>query len=476
MLFFSFNYLIFYFAVFILYYLVNNNYKYYVLFAASLVFVTLISLKVAIFSLLFTSLNYFLGIFLERFRHKPVLKGRIFWLSILIDVGFLIFFKYINFLIEGINAVLSWTNTGTNLPYSDLVAPIGISYYTFQSLGYLVRIKRGNESAEKDFIKFALLLLFFPKFLSGPIERSNHFLPQIKNLGTINYDFVLQGLRLFLWGAFKKIVIANNLYEPVSRMYNNINSYTGNRLIFLLVVQTIYIYTEFSGYTDMALGSAKIFGIDLIDNFNRPFLAKSVTEFWKRWHISLSSWCNDFIYYPFILKFRKWEIAASVSGVFLTFLVIGIWHGSNWTFIVLGLLQGAAIVYEFYTKRIRLRLGSKLPKGLVITLSRMAVFLFAGLSLIFFFSRSIADAWYFISHLFSNIEFIYNGYAPPRTLLALVLFILLFVAEIITERGTNLMSIFLKQKRWVRWSGYYVLIALIYFFNSEIVTFVYMKF
>jgi alginate O-acetyltransferase complex protein AlgI len=474
--FFSLNYFVLLITVFILFYFVKDRHKYLVLFIASILFIILISPELAIFSLIFTIVNYFSGLFLGRFKPKPVARRLIFWLSIFIDLGLLVYFKYVNLFIDVFNSLLLWNEGGIKLSYLDVVIPVGISYYTFQSLGYLIRVYRGNENSEQNFVKFGLFLLFFPKFLSGPIERSNHFFPQIENPGNFNYDLVIQGLRLFLWGAFKKIVIANNLYEPVSRIYNDVHSYTGNQLLFVMIIQSVYLYTEFSGYTDMALGSARLFGIDLIDNFNRPFLAKSITAFWKRWHISLTTWCTDFIFYPSILRFRRWGKAASVAGVFLTFFIIGIWHGSKWTYIVLGLLQGAAIVYEFYTKSIRMRLAGILPEWVANSISRIIVFLYFSFSLIFFFSSSIGDAWYFISHLFYNFEFAVSGYAHPICLVALILFVLLFLTEMLNERGTNLNLLFLRQKRWVRWSGYYVLIALIYFFNSEIATFVYMKF
>jgi D-alanyl-lipoteichoic acid acyltransferase DltB (MBOAT superfamily) len=467
-------------AVFLLYYLVNNRYKFYVLFAGSLFFIATISFEVALFSIIFATINYFLGILLGNAGNKPTLRVKIFWLCIAIDVGFLAFFKYINFFFENINALFSVAHSGAQIPYLNLIVPVGISYYTFQALGYLIRINRGYEKAEKNYVKFATFLLFFPKFLSGPVERSNHFFPQIENAGNFNRENGLEGLRLFLWGAFKKIVIANNLYAPVSLVYNDIHSYSGISLIAVLFIQTIYIYCDFSGYTDMALGSAKILGINLVDNFNRPFLAKSISEFWKRWHISLSSWCNDFIFNPFIVKYRKLGNKAAVMGIFLTFFIIGIWHGAKWTFILLGLLQGIAIVYEFYTKRIRLKIASRLPALIVNMLSRILVFIFMSISIVFFFSDSLSDAWYFLSHLVTDIKFDLFGhgliYDKTKFLMAFGCFVLIFIVEILNEKGMDLPEAFIRQPRWVRWTAYYICMLLIYFFNSEISSFVYMKY
>lgn len=480
MFFLSYIYLVFIIITFLFYYSVKNKYKSYVLFSSSIVFIAAFSLQVAIFSLLFTSLNYFLGLMLDRFSNKHGIKTKLFWMSIALDVGILAFFKYINFFSESINSLFSVLGIYSQLPYLSLIIPIGISYYTFQALGYIIRINRGSEKAEQDFGAFATYLLFFPKFLSGPVERSNHFFPQMKKQGSFDRDSVAQGLRLFLWGLFKKIVIANNLYEPVSQVYNGVHNYTGISLIIVLLVQTIYIYFDFSGYTDMALGSAKIFGINLIDNFNRPFLARSISEFWRRWHISLSSWCNDFIYNPFIVKYRRFGNLAVITGIFLTFFIVGIWHGANWTFVVLGVLQGIAIVYEFYTKRFRLKVAARFPKSIVNTLSRLMVFLFMSVSMVFFFSNSVADAWYFISHLFAGIRFDLKALSfinsRPEFLFALFCFVMLFIIEILNEKDKDLLSLYLKQPIWIRWTGYLTCLMLIYLFRSDIGTFYYMRF
>jgi D-alanyl-lipoteichoic acid acyltransferase DltB (MBOAT superfamily) len=231
----------------------------------------------------------------------------------------------------------------------------------------------------------------------------------------------------------------------------------------------------------MALGSAKILGIDLVDNFNRPFLAKSVSEFWKRWHVSLSSWCNDFIFNPFIVKYRKWGNKAAIAGIFLTFFIIGIWHGANWTFVVLGLLQGIAVTYEFYTKRARIKIASRIPSFIANTLSRMIVFLFMSISIVFFFSNSIGDAWYFLSHMFSGLSFNLSGHGlifeKIKFAIAFACFAVMITVEIFNETGKNLSSAFIDdQPKWARWTAYYICIFLIYFFNSEIASFVYMKY
>ncbi len=276
------------------------------------------------------------------------------------------------------------------------------------------------------------------------------------------------------------MVIADNLHDPCFQVYKNVHAYTGLPFLIVLLFQTIYIYADFSGYTDMALGSAKLFGINLMDNFNRPFLARSVSEYWKRWHISLSSWCNDFIYNPFIVKYRRFGNGAAIPGLFLTFFIVGIWHGANMTFVVLGLLQGIAIVYEYYTKRFRVRLASKFKKNTVETLGRLLVFLFMSVSMVFFFSNSTADAWYFITHLFEGIRFDWGALAfidaKKSFAFALFFFAIIFACEIFAEKGKDLLSVYLKQPGWVRWTGYLTCLLAIYLSGSKAIPFYYMRF
>jgi D-alanyl-lipoteichoic acid acyltransferase DltB (MBOAT superfamily) len=476
----SFNYFIFLGLTFFLYYFANNSYKHWVIFFASLFFLSSISINALLFSLLFTGFNYFGGLLLYKHKENSNFKKFIFWLLIGSDIGILIFYKYINFIFENINYLFDIVQAKSEIGLIDVILPIGISYYTFQAIGYLIRIDRDFEVPEKNFIQFTNFLLFFPKFLSGPVERSNHFLPQINNLKRFNQVTVSDGLRLILVGAFKKIIIAENLYVPVNTVYSNVHNYSGTPILAVFFLQLIYIYCDFSGYTDIALGSAKLFGINIMDNFKRPFLSKTITEFWKRWHISLSSWCNEFIYLPFIIKYRKLGNIASVFGIFLTFLIIGIWHGANWTFVILGLLQALAIVYEFFTKRYRLKFASYFPKWITNTTSRILVYVYMSISMVFFFSNSVSDAWYFLTHLFVNIEFQYSGYDiinnKFKFLLSIGCFIILFMFEIMNERGYGLQKYFVNKSRWIRWTIYYIIIIIIFLYNSKISDFVYMSF
>ena len=475
----SFHYFIFLFLTFLLYYGVGKKYKQAVILVASMVFISTFSLKFLLFALAFTLINYYFGIWLHKYRETPA-RVKIFWTVVLADIGLLAFFKYINFLLENLNHFAGYFSSTLEIPYLNVLIPLGISYYTFQALGYLIRINRKAEQAETNLIYFANYMLFFPKFLAGPVERSNLFLPQARAGVVFNANEVSAGLRQFLWGMFKKVVIGDSLGAPVFLVYNHIENYSGITLLVVFLLQAVHLYADFSGYTDMALGVGRVFGLKLVPNFNRPFFARSVGEFWRRWHISLSSWCNDFIFSPFIVKYRRYGQNAAVAGIFISFFVIGIWHGANWTFVMVGILQGIAISYEFITKRKRLQIASKLNPSIVKFVSRLLTYLFFSLTLVFFNSKNIGDAWYFITHIFQDLHFQLSGnkliYDAYSFFIALAAFLIIFVTEAFQENGVDVESKFLRQPRIIRWLGYYVMIAFVFYFSGAGNAFVYLQF
>lgn len=475
----SFHYFVFLLITFLVYYGIGKRYRQAVILLASMVFIATFSVKFLLFALTFTLINYFFGIWLHKYRETPA-RVKIFWTVVLADIGILAFFKYINFLLENLNYFTGYFSSTVEIPYLNILIPLGISYYTFQALGYLIRINRKAEHAETNLIYFANYMLFFPKFLAGPVERSNLFLPQARAGVSFNADAVSAGLRLFLWGMFKKVVIGDNLGEPVFLVYNDIENFSGIPLLLIFLLQAVHLYADFSGYTDMALGVARVFGLKLVPNFNRPFFARTVGEFWRRWHISLSSWCNDFIFSPFIVKYRRYGQNAAIAGIFISFFVIGIWHGANWTFVAVGILQGIAISYEFITKRKRLQIASKLNPSIVKFASRLLTYLFFSLTLVFFNSKNIGDAWYFITHMFQNVQFQLSGnrviYDTTGFLVALSTFFIIFIIEALQENGIDVEARFLRQPRAVRWIGYYVMITFVFYFSDAGNTFVYLQF
>ena len=282
-----------------------------------------------------------------------------------------------------------------------------------------------------------------------------------------------------LWGAFKKMVIADRLSMLINGVYSDVGQLSGNPLLITFLLQPLHLYCDFSGYTDIALGIGRAFGFKLTDNFNRPFFSTSVTMFWRRWHISLSNWCNEYIFKRLSFKLRKWGIWASVFSVFVTFLVIGIWHGPGWKFIFLGLLQGIAINYEFFTKRTRLQIAQKLPPQVVLYTSYVLTYLFVCLTLTFFNAASLADAFQFLSNMFTNISLTkFNVIFIPffdKIIAFLSLAFLIFI-EYRQEHGKNIFDEVNVWPKWVRLILYYPIIILIIYFGSPHKDFVYMQF
>jgi len=363
--------------------------------------------------------------------------------------------------------------------------PIGISYYTFQCIGYIYRVYKGLEAPEKRYDVFTIYTLFFPKLLSGPIEKSNTFLPQLRENKTWQKENITSGLQLLLFGFFKKLAVADTLGLLINGFYGNMSEHSGLIIILVYLLQPVYIYFDFSGYTDIALGSAKLLGYNLTDNFNRPFFSQNVSGFWRRWHISLTTWCNDFVFKIVLFKKRKWKDWGAMYAVFLTFLLIGIWHGPRWNFIILGILQGIAINYEFFTKRARLKFAKKLPQGFVVFASRIITYLFFAFSLIFFYAPEFDQATYFIRNMFAVLSLdelstsfnvlIMSMYRLDFYISLLIMMIWISL-EYKAETGNDLIGKLYTFKPVIKWPVYYIVIFLLLYLAKGNNTFIYEQF
>jgi D-alanyl-lipoteichoic acid acyltransferase DltB (MBOAT superfamily) len=376
-----------------LFYLLSQKLRIILLIMLSCAFIASYSYYLLLYVLIYALINYIIALKIPSTKHKKAL----FRVGIIINLSQLIVLKYSSFAIDPIINIFH-----SNLhiaKIAEIIVPMGISYFTLQGIGYLINIKMTWEMPERNFMHFLLYLTFYPKFLSGPVERSNHFLPQIKVNRSFDQQQVTGGLKIALFGFFKKLVIANQLAPYVFNAYADINSANGYLLWLLFFFVPLYLYFDFSGYTDIAIGFAKTFGIELLPNFNNPFFSESVTSFWKRFHISLSSWFNDYVFRLVSFKRRKWGIYASIYALFLTWIMFGIWHGAGWNFMALGLLQALAITYEFFTKKLRIKLLSKVPNYYRIWIGRIFTYLFYCISLIFFFSPDIKSSIIYFSKL-----------------------------------------------------------------------------
>ncbi len=380
------------FAIYV-YYLLKHDHRVFFLAVLSCGFILSFSPLLLIYVIIYSLINYYLGILGGSARWKKIA----FRVGIFVNLLQLAIMNYASFAIDPVLNLFGSDFKVSSL--SDIIVPIGISYFTLQGIGYLINIKMNWEKPESNFINFFLYISFYPKFLSGPIERSNQFLPQLKAGITFNEQEVSSGLRLALIGLFKKVVIADQLSPLVIKMYAALNQIDGSVLWLLVVLQTLYLYFDFSGYTDIALGISRSFGIKLTPNFNRPFFAENVTTFWKRFHISLSSWFNDYIFRQISFKHRRWGVIASAYAVFLTFFCFGLWHGAGWNFMVLGILQAIAINFEFFSKKWRVKLFAKLPYFFRALIGRVVTCIFFGISLVFFFSPDFASTMLFFSKI-----------------------------------------------------------------------------
>lgn len=457
----------------LLFYLLNTKYRIAYLLILSVLFVFSYSQILTLYILLYASVNFVCGIIIQNSKQKKFF----FKLGVIINLTQLIILKYASFAIDPIVSIIGFNYEVSKL--SSIIVPLGISYFTLQGIGYLINIKMGWEKPESKFLNFLLYIFFYPKFLSGPIERSNHFLPQLRVADSFDAGTVSEGLKIALLGFFKKVVIANQLGIMVNETYSGMGTINGLNLWMVVLIQPLYLYFDFSGYTDIAIGIAKTYGINLLPNFNRPFLSENMTTFWKRFHMSLSSWFNDYVFRQLSFKYRKWGKYASVFSVFVTFTLFGIWHGAGWSFMVLGFLQAVAINYEFFTKRQRIKIGSMIPSFWRVLFSRLFTYFFYGVSLIFFFAKDLDSAFLFITKMVNFIPGPGVVTLPHLTSFALSVAILFLIIDYLKEdydEISNLITNFFNNSKIIRILLYYVMVMLIITFMGTELTFIYQVF
>lgn len=357
--------------------------------------------------------------------------------SILSNIGVLFTFKYFNFFSEQITALAEMLHWNYSLQTLELILPIGLSFHTFQALSYIIEVYRGKQNAERNFGIFALYVMFYPQLVAGPIERPQNLLHQFYEKHTFKLGQFMSGMRLILWGLFKKVVIADRISVFVNQIFNNVYDYTGSYFIFATILFAFQIYCDFSGYSDMARGFARTLGFELMVNFNAPYFSKSISEFWQRWHISLSTWFRDYVYISLggnRVSRARWSI-----NILLTFLLSGLWHGANWTFVIWGGLNGMYMLFSLMTHAVRSKLHAFIGwnhSALHTIVQTACTFALIGFSWIFFRAGSLDDAWYIIGQIFSTstdiqslLAFI-GLHAPSLLIVACALGLLLVVDSI----------------------------------------------
>ncbi|MBF0595161.1 MAG: MBOAT family protein [Candidatus Omnitrophica bacterium] len=486
---FSLEYGLFLLSVFYIFYLLPHRHQWKLLLAASLGFYMITVPLYVVVPFTICMVSYVAGLLIEN-TGRNEWKKAIFIMSLMVNIGILIFFKYVDFLTKSffmaLGALQSHFFQGSAFiaapsPFNILV-PLGISYITFQGIGYTIEIYRGNHRAEKNMGLFFTYLMFFPKIYSGPIERAHHFLPQLHERKTLDYELVSDGLKLIVWGLFKKLIIAERLSKVIDIVFQNPDHYAGIPLIFASVIFLVQLYADFSGYTDIAIGSANVLGFKLTANFNFPLIARSTTELWRRWHISLSTWFFEYVYNPIAIAKREWNQWAVIYASLVTFLILGLWHGASWKFVVFGLLQGVVLSAEFLTKKFRKIISSKLPEVVNNCIGVMFTVLFFSFSLLFFKAGNFSDAAMMARHYFiftgdeSRIYSLFQAFKLSGVLKLTFLAGLLLAVEYL-DRNFDLKKVISRQAVVLRWLIYYMVIfAILTFGKFQQEQFIYFKF
>jgi alginate O-acetyltransferase complex protein AlgI len=476
MLFNSIEFLIFFPIVTTLYFVLPYRFRWALLLAASCYFY-MAFVPIYMLILGFTIVvDYFAGIYIEQSegqRRKFYLT-----LSLIANIGVLAIFKYYNFLNDNVTWLLKGFALENPIPYLKILLPIGLSFHTFQAMSYTIEVYRGNQKAERHFGIYALYVMFYPQLVAGPIERPQNVLHQFYEKHDFDYQRVTDGLKLMTWGMFKKVVIADRVAVMVNQVYDNPYNQTGIPLIVATALFSIQIFCDFSGYSDIALGSAQVMGFNLMKNFDRPYFSKTISEFWRRWHISLSTWFRDYLYFPLggnrVSKWRR------EYNLFIVFLVSGIWHGASWNFVIWGAIHGFYLVFANQTARFRNTIVNNLglPKLPVLykIVQIISVFCLTSFAWIFFRAKDFKSASYIATNLFTNIgeqlqqlgskAFIEKNIFLGQgiTNFAMIVFAIAVMEIVhILQRGQSLREVLNHKPLLVRWTLYYGVILAILF-------------
>lgn len=405
-------------------------------------------------------------------------RRRLLHLSIIINLTTLFFFKYYNFFIDNLEIVMEGMGIQANNYSLNIILPVGISFYTFQSMSYTLDVYYKDIKASKEPAVFFAYISFFPQLVAGPIERASQLIPQFQKKRVFNYSLAVDGLRQMLWGFLKKVVIADNCATYVGPIFENYSDYSASTLLLGMVLFAFQIYGDFSGYSDIAIGTAKLFGFNLMENFKYPFFAANVTDFWRRWHISLSTWLRDYLYTPMAIRTRNWGMNGILFSTLLTFTLVGFWHGANWTFIVFGIMYGIAINIELLTRKKRKKISKKMNSLLFYWIGVFFTFTFFCVTLVLFRSDSITNAFGFYSNLLNKSLFSVPEILTPkfRFIYLLILIIVFILVEWFRKNKRHVLDLE-NVSLYYRW-GIYVLttIVIIFFARFSQNSFIYFQF
>ena len=465
----SLDFLVFFPLVVLIFFLLPHKLRKYFLLLASVYFYICFVPKYFLIVLFTICVDFFGAILIDKFRERKGLKRTIFIIGILLNLSVFIIYKYLGVIGDTINFFGAMINLETvYLP--ELIIPIGISFSTFQSMGYFIDAYNQKIKVEKNFIDFSLFLMFFPQLVAGPIERYSNLMDQLKAKHTLKAENLSIGGRYMLWGMFKKVVVADSLAWIADGVFDNVEKFSGFGLVIGIFCFAFQIYCDFSGYSDIAIGAAKIMDINLMKNFDTPYFSQSTPEFWRRWHISLSTWFKDYLYIP--LGGNRVSKPRWVFNQMLTFTASGIWHGAGYNFVIWGFLNGIYIVISRFTKPLRDKFKQitkldKLP-WLTVPFSVLITFIFISFTWIFFRANDFNDAIYIIQNLFAPTSFDLTNLVPDfRAIVAFASLAILVAVELIMSYGKKIVSFFYRWPHACRAILYCAVLLIIIIFGDH---------
>lgn len=483
MIFNSFTFLLFFVLFFALYWFVfNKNLKLQniLLLIASYFFYAWADWRLLSYLIAASVLNYFLGKYIEKENNEKRRKIMLYF-GLIQGIGGLFYFKYFNFFIESFSDLFKVLNINFNLQTLNIIIPLGISFFTFRTISYLLDVDKGKIKATKDWIVFFNYVSFFPSLMSGPIDKAKLLVPQLEKKREFDYSVATDGMRQILWGLFKKVVIADNLATITNQIFDNYLDYPGSTLLLGAFFYTIQLYADFSGYTDMAIGIARLIGFKITKNFDFPLFSQNIAEFWRKWHMSLTSWLTEYVFTPLSIAFRDYDKLGLILAILINFTLIGIWHGANWTYVLFGFLHGLFFIPLILKGTMNKK--KKTDKNRLIPtfkelINMVATFVLVMLTFVIFRSENINDALSYISELFSSSLFSKPNLIRLNNIYSSIYLILIFV--IIEWFGREdeyaIEKMAIKLKWPYRWVFYYSISMIIFLFAGKEQVFIYFQF
>lgn len=432
-----------------------------------------------------STLNFFLGVYIEKTANAKY-RRLLLYVGLFQGIGALVFFKYYNFFIESLNETFHILHISWSLQTLNIIIPLGISFFTFRILSYLLDIDKGKIKATKDWVIFFNYISFFPSLLSGPIDKAQLLIPQLEQKRALNYDKAKDGLSQILYGLFKKIVIADNCAKISNHIFDNFELFSGSSLLFGTVLYTIQIYADFSGYSDMAVGFSRLIGFEITKNFSTPLFAQNIADFWRRWHISLTSWLTEYVFTPLSISLRDYGKSGLILAIILNFTICGLWHGANWTYVLFGFLHGCLfipLILKGTMNKKKKTVHGKLIPTFNEFINIVMTFTLVALLFVLFRSESLVKAFGYYQSLFvglfqkqSYVDTFNYIYWEIDFKLLLFCCVFMFVEWIGREREYAFAAIGLRWPMIIRWAFYYLIILSIIIFGGEEQQFIYFQF